>query len=90
MGAVAITLRIEGSTVEARTRDFGLGGLFVLTDVHAEPESTLHAIFHLPALGETIETPVLVRWSTTGGLGLQFMSLRAAEAWGINQLLRVD
>lgn len=40
----------------------------------------------LPLLVDPAPLRCVVRWVTASGMGLSFLSLRAAETWAINQL----
>ncbi len=75
--------------LEGTTRNISLGGMFV------DASGTMPAVgsearvrMRLPALKEQTEVPVVVRWVTSEGVGVQFGSLRALEVWALNQLFK--
>ncbi len=43
--------------------------------------------FRLPGSDSVIEVGAVVRWSTPGGVGLQFGGLRAKDAWALGRFL---
>lgn len=67
-----------------------LGG--VLAEIELEPApkvgDLLTLCFSLPALTEPVEVEAQVRWTSSRGLGLQFVrGLRAKETWALGRLL---
>lgn len=76
----------DGSAVDARTRDLSMGGMFIETTATLSFGTQLTIAVHLPSLDAPAMIPTTVRWSTREGLGVAFGTLRAADAWAINQL----
>lgn len=65
-----------------------LGGMFIKL-AESVPYGTEGKLrLSLPAMQESTEVPVTVRWSTPEGVGVQFGSLRALEVWALNQLFK--
>lgn len=71
-----------------RARDISLGGMFITTD-EAPPFGTTVVIkLTLPDAKTQLELPAIVRWSGTGGMGVQFGALGALETHHITELTR--
>jgi hypothetical protein len=51
--------------------------------------STVALWFVLEDTGTVIETSAVVRWAAADGVGIQFGSLRARDAWALGQFLRL-
>lgn len=82
-----VAFEVEGRRVECRTRDLSLGGMFLDTTAVSLPFGTeLTVTLSLPLLAEPTPVRCVVRWAIASGLGVSFLSLRAAETWAINQL----
>lgn len=78
---------VDGRRVECRTRDVSLGGMFLDTTALPLPfGAELTVTVTLPLLVEPAPVRCVVRWVTASGVGVSFLSLRAAETWAINQL----
>jgi len=41
----------------------------------------------LPMVEETAEIPVVVRWATPSGVGVQFKEIGPLHVWGLNKLI---
>lgn len=74
--------------VRGTTRNVSLGGMFVVTEEKLEFGSEARVRMRLPALKEHTDVPVVIRWLTSEGIGVQFGSLRALEVWALNQLFK--
>lgn len=85
---VDVTLVYEGAEYPGRSRDMGLGGVFVHSDASVPFGADLHVRIALPRLKEPALIPATVRWHARGGMGLQWRSLRAREVWALNRLFR--
>lgn len=83
-----VSLVVGGQEIPARSRDLGVGGMFIMSDMQLNYGDTCAVRMTLPALKESVELPVTVRWVTDEGAGVQFGSLRAREMWAINKLVR--
>lgn len=82
-----VSFEVDGRRVECRTRDLSLGGLFLDTTAISLPFGTaLTLTLGLPLLAEPVPVRGVVRWAVSTGMGVSFLSLRAAETWAINQL----
>ena len=82
-----MAFEVEGRRVECRTLDLSLGGMFLDTTAVSLPFGTeLTVTLTLPLLAEPTPVRCVVRWAIASGLGVSFLSLRAAETWAINQL----
>lgn len=78
---------VGGQRVECRTRDLSLGGMFLDTAAVSLPFGTeLTVLLTLPLLVEPAPVRCVVRWVVRDGMGVSFLSLRAAETWAVNQL----
>ena len=77
----------EGERV-GRARDISLGGMFIITDDAAPFGAHVTVRFLLPRQPVQLELPAVVRWSGTGGMGVQFGSLGAADTHHITELTR--
>jgi hypothetical protein len=77
----------EGERV-GRARDISLGGMFITTDEAAPFGAQITIRFTLPTEPIELELPAVVRWSGTGGMGVQFGSLGAADTHHITELTR--
>lgn len=71
-----------------RARDISLGGMFITTD-DAVPFGTQVTVrFTLPSEPTELTLRAVVRWSGTGGMGVQFGSLGVVETHHITELTR--
>jgi hypothetical protein len=88
---ISMPVVIECGSVEANglTRNIGLGGMFIFTDLDASYGTPVIVRLRLPSFAEESLFEAVVRWNEEDGLGVQFGSLRALEVWGLNQLFRV-
>ncbi|MBI2892213.1 MAG: PilZ domain-containing protein [Deltaproteobacteria bacterium] len=78
----------EGVEQHGTTRNLSVGGMFIDTD-HAPPfHSIIRLRFRIPALRQDTSVDAHVRWVEPGGIGVQFVGLRAIEVWGLNQLFK--
>lgn len=82
-----VSFEVDGRRVECRTRDLSLGGMFLDTTAVSLPFGTELAVaLTLPLLAEPAPVRCVVRWAIASGMGVSFLSLRAAETWAVNQL----
>ena len=88
--ALPVTLIVGSDEYSAVTRNVGMGGLFIATSTETNAAipfgARLRVRFQLPSLKEVTDTEIVVRWKTPDGIGVQFVSLRAIEVWGLNRL----
>jgi hypothetical protein len=81
------SFEVDGRRVDCRTRDLSLGGMFLDTTELSQPFGTELAVtVTLPLLAEPATLRCVVRWVVRDGMGVSFLSLRAAETWAVNQL----
>ncbi len=85
---VHATLEVEGKTWEGSFQNLSLGGAFFAAPF-AENELQSGARgqveFRIPTQDEPIAVGASIRWSSGGGVGLQFDGLRAREVWSLNK-----
>ncbi len=77
---MAVRFRADGHTgwVSATTRDIGVGGAFVLTQLVQVVGTALSLEITLPTTDQTFTLPGIVKWSTAGaegGMGVQFVGV---------------
>jgi type IV pilus assembly protein PilZ len=78
----------EGDTFYGTTRDISLGGVFVTSQRAPAFGTPVTVIGTLPGTHVEARLPGVVRWTTTGGFGVQFGPLGARETHAIANLLR--
>jgi hypothetical protein len=86
--ALPVLLVHGAREIPATTRNISLGGMLIdgTTDL---PFGTLVKVrIHLPAMKEPSDLPATIRWVRDGAIGVQFGSLRAKDAWALNQLAK--
>lgn len=71
-----------------RARDISLGGMFITTDEAAPFGAHVTVRFRLPSQSIELALPAVVRWTGTGGMGVQFGSLGVVETHHITELTR--
>jgi hypothetical protein len=82
-----VSFEVDGRRIDCRTRDLSLGGLFLDTTAVSLPFGTeLTLTLGLPLLAEPATVRGVVRWAIPTGMGVSFLSLRAAQTWAVNQL----
>jgi uncharacterized protein (TIGR02266 family) len=88
--AIAVDFTYEGHTYQAVTRNMGLGGMYIVTEMAMPMGSTVQLRFRVPTLRDPIEVRAAVRWAEEGlGMGVQFDGLRAREVWALNRFFKV-
>ncbi|MGF1467708.1 MAG: PilZ domain-containing protein [Sandaracinaceae bacterium] len=80
----------EGGKIECVTRNISLGGMYLVTESRLPYGTPVTLEFHLPALAEDVELKAVIRWEKDDGFGVSFLTMRAREVWGLNQLLKDD
>ena len=78
----------EDGEHSGRARDISLGGMFITTDETQPFGAQITIRFMLPTEPTQLELPAVVRWSGTGGMGVQFGSLGVVETHHITELTR--
>lgn len=78
----------EGAEFHGRARDISLGGMFITTDDAAPFGVTVTVSVLLPDERTQLQLRAIVRWSGTGGMGVQFGALGAVETHHITELTR--
>jgi uncharacterized protein (TIGR02266 family) len=88
---LAIEFTHDGRQHAGRSRNVGLGGLFVATEVVLPLGALVAVRFTVPTQREPIEVTAEVRWTTVKGdlggpgAGLRFAGLRARDVWALNK-----
>ena len=87
---ISLPVVIEMGSQEANglTRNLGLGGMYIYTDVEVSYGTPVVIRVRLPTLKKESALEAIVRWTEDDGIGVQFGSLRAMEVWGLNQLFK--
>jgi type IV pilus assembly protein PilZ len=76
----------DGQLSACTLRNLSRGGAFA--EIGALPHGTAVTLwFELPDGSGAIEVDAVARWSTPDGVGLQFGSLRARDAWALGRYL---
>ena len=66
---------VHGAWVAAETRNIGVGGAFVITQL-AQPLGTALALeLVLPTTDQVFTLPAVVRWTDAHGMGVQFVGV---------------
>ena len=79
---------LDGFTHTVRSRNIGLGGIFLATDLPLPYGTRLQLKFTVPDQREPIEVGGQVRWAfdgEEGGVGVRFDGLRARDVWALNK-----
>ena len=71
-----------------KTVNVSLGGMLLELEGTVPFGAQVKVRVVLPALKEATELAATVRWVKDGAVGVQFGSLRAKEAWALNQLFK--
>jgi Tfp pilus assembly protein PilZ len=61
--------------VSAETRNIGVGGAFIVSQLTQPVGAELTVEVQLPNTDQTFALPAVVRWSTTDGMGVQFVGV---------------
>jgi hypothetical protein len=87
---VAVEFAAKGSNerVMGHAKDASVGGMFIET-AHPLPfASSLVIYFNAPGQKTPVQLPAVVRWTRTGGMGVQFGLLGARETHLITELTK--
>jgi hypothetical protein len=83
--ALAVQVRIEGTSYDSQIANLSLGGALIQLD-HALPmDQRVVVTFAVPTQKEPISVGASVRWATGSAIGVQFDGLRAREVWSLNK-----
>ncbi len=87
---IDIEVIADVATVQAKTRNISLGGVFITASSPLPFGSKVKLRFSVPTQTEVIEIDGEVRWveneeGGTHGLGIQFGGLRARDVWALNK-----
>jgi uncharacterized protein (TIGR02266 family) len=87
---VAISLKHEGETFSAFTRNISLGGVFIDCDRSLPFGARVALDFRIPTQGEAVLVDGQVRWlemedGHVRGIGIRFEGLRARDVWALNK-----
>jgi hypothetical protein len=83
--AIDVSVRVEGRTLEGRSRNLSLGGIAIELGERLPIGTRARLTFRLPGNASPIETDAEVRWSVDRDTGLQFGGLRAREVWELGR-----
>jgi c-di-GMP-binding flagellar brake protein YcgR len=83
--SLAVTLEMEGKTLETEMRNLSLGGANLALAQRIPMGTRLKLRFRVPTHDQPIEVGAQVRWSSEDGAGVQFDGLRAREVWSLNK-----
>ncbi len=83
--SIAVTLELEGKSLETEMRNLSLGGANVVLGRRLPMGTRVKLRFRVPAHDQPIEVGAQVRWSTEDSVGVQFDGLRAREVWSLNK-----
>lgn len=87
--AIAVAVRVAGeapeSAREATIRNLSLGGAYMVMGQHLTIGTLVSLRFRIPTHDHPIEAAAVVRWSDSGGIGVQFDRLRAGEVWSLGK-----
>jgi PilZ domain len=88
-----VNVNVQGEwQAQVDSRDVSLGGMFVFLPEGATVPRigmAVSATFPLPVIG-TVTVPAYVRWSSDGGVGLQFGLIGPRETNAIGKLVRAS
>ncbi len=87
--AIPVVLVHEGREIAAESRNLSSGGMLIAGGEGVPFGATVRLKAALPPHATALDIPVTVRWIQGGTVGVQFGSLRAKEAWAINQLVKM-
>jgi type IV pilus assembly protein PilZ len=87
--AVDVTSPDQGDRVPGVSRDLSLGGMFVETAFPAAFGASVLLRFTVPGHAGPLVVPGMVRWTSKGGMGIQFGLLGARETRAITECLRL-
>ena len=78
----------DGAVITGHGRDISLGGMFIeATEVPAFG-TAVTITTQLPGIPGDARLPAVVRWSSTGGFGVQFGLLGARDTHAITRLMK--
>jgi len=83
--SIAVTLEMEGQSLETEMRNLSLGGANVALPQRISMGTRVKLRFRVPTHDQPIEGGAQVRWCTDDSVGLQFDGLRAREVWSLNK-----
>jgi hypothetical protein len=84
---LAATLAVGGAGAPAeacKIKNLSLGGALIEARKLKMGER-VHVTFRLPTLEDPIATAAVVRWTSDGGVGVQFEGLRARDVWALGK-----
>jgi len=92
---IEIRFRLKGSADDyalAITRNIGVGGAFIVTDLRPEPGSRLELVVEMPnADARALAVDAEVRWiadgaeGTKGGIGVRFLALDVSSVLALSE-----
>lgn len=90
--AIPVEITYEGQTFGGTSRNLSLGGMFVLCAARIPFGARVILTLTIETPNRLIIAESVVRWvEADAGVGVQFLGLRAAEVWSLQQLFaRLD
>jgi hypothetical protein len=61
--------------IAAETRNIGVGGAFIVTQLIQTVGASITVELTLPTTDRTFQLPAIVRWAGTDGMGVQFVGV---------------
>lgn len=91
---LAVTLHYQGETHTCRTRDLGMGGMSLDTDLILDFGVEVDFEIQLPTTGMAVKGTGEVRWgrasgTQSSGLGVAFNALKPIDVWALIQHFKV-
>lgn len=80
----------KGATARSpgRSKDISIGGMFIVTDQPLPFKTELVVHLSLPGHKAPFALPGVVRWTGSGGMGIQFGLLGALETHAITEVAK--
>jgi hypothetical protein len=86
---IAVALRVAGeapeSAREVTIKNLSLGGAYLTMGQRLTIGTAVSLRFRIPTHDHPIEAAAVVRWTDSGGIGVQFDRLRAGEVWSLGK-----
>lgn len=87
--ALPVVIVHEGREIAAQSKNLSSGGMLVEASADVPFGASVRLVATLPPNSHPVDVVATVRWIRDGAIGLQFGSLRAKDAWAINQLVKL-
>lgn len=86
--SIPATLTVEGTAKDCTVLNLSLGGALLAADARYSMGQRIRIAFRVPTLEDAIDVGATIRWSISGGVGVQFDGLRAREVWALNEYFK--